>query len=95
MAVSELYQRMGIVSCTYDVRELPLSSVPRYPSLTGPDGLTSILSQVPYPQVVLFGDSLFEASVEVQDGFSFFAAVQRREWLLSPRDDIDLREYER
>lgn len=39
--------------------------------------------QASYPQVVLFGDSLFEASVEAQDGFSFFAALQKRE--LSPR----------
>ncbi|CAN8096273.1 unnamed protein product [Discula destructiva] len=30
----------------------------------------------PYPQVVLFGDSLFQGSVEVQDGFSFSAAIQ-------------------
>lgn len=35
--------------------------------------------QASYPQVVLFGDSLFEGCVEVQDGFSFFAALQKRE----------------
>lgn len=32
----------------------------------------------PYPQVVLLGDSLFEQCVEHQEGFSFFAAVQKR-----------------
>ncbi|PSR93959.1 SGNH hydrolase-type esterase domain-containing protein [Coniella lustricola] len=31
----------------------------------------------PYEQVVLFGDSLFEACVDVQNGFSFYAAVQK------------------
>ncbi|KAK2604236.1 hypothetical protein N8I77_007181 [Diaporthe amygdali] len=31
----------------------------------------------PYPQVVLFGDSLFEACVDVQDGFSFYATIQK------------------
>lgn len=41
-------------------------------------------AQAPYPQVVLFGDSLFEGSVDVQNGFSFFAAVQRREWTFLP-----------
>ncbi|KAG8165925.1 hypothetical protein KVR01_004477 [Diaporthe batatas] len=30
-----------------------------------------------YPQVVLFGDSLFEGCVDVQDGFSFYAALQK------------------
>ncbi|KFA68786.1 hypothetical protein S40285_01196 [Stachybotrys chlorohalonatus IBT 40285] len=30
----------------------------------------------PYPQLVLLGDSLIEQSVEVSDGFSFFAALQ-------------------
>lgn len=29
-----------------------------------------------YPQVVLFGDSLFQGAVEVNDGFSFQAALQ-------------------
>ncbi|KAL1854348.1 hypothetical protein Daus18300_011534 [Diaporthe australafricana] len=31
----------------------------------------------PYPQVVLFGDSLWEACVDAQDGFSFYAALQK------------------
>ncbi|KAI3395288.1 hypothetical protein diail_1486 [Diaporthe ilicicola] len=31
----------------------------------------------PYPQVVLFGDSLFEGCVDVQDGFSFYATLQK------------------
>ncbi|KAH7328499.1 GDSL-like Lipase/Acylhydrolase [Stachybotrys elegans] len=30
----------------------------------------------PHPQVVLFGDSLFQQSIDVQDGFSFQAALQ-------------------
>ncbi|EEU34849.1 SGNH hydrolase-type esterase domain-containing protein [Fusarium solani] len=33
-------------------------------------------TQFPYNQVVLFGDSLLELSCEVQDGFSFQAALQ-------------------
>lgn len=36
-------------------------------------------AQAPYPQVVLFGDSLFEGSVDAQDGFSFYATLQKRE----------------
>ncbi|KAK7730850.1 hypothetical protein SLS53_008928 [Cytospora paraplurivora] len=32
----------------------------------------------PYPQVVLFGDSLWQGSVDTQDGFSFHAALQKR-----------------
>ncbi|KAH8743669.1 SGNH hydrolase-type esterase domain-containing protein [Diaporthe sp. PMI_573] len=31
----------------------------------------------PYPQVVLFGDSLFEGCVDIQDGFSFYATLQK------------------
>ncbi|KAJ4304414.1 hypothetical protein N0V88_002027 [Collariella sp. IMI 366227] len=31
---------------------------------------------ISYPQIVLFGDSLFQASVDVSNGFSFQAAVQ-------------------
>ncbi|KAF3770531.1 SGNH hydrolase [Cryphonectria parasitica EP155] len=30
-----------------------------------------------YPQVVLFGDSLFEGCVDTQDGFSFYATLQK------------------
>ncbi|KAF4506790.1 hypothetical protein G6O67_006835 [Ophiocordyceps sinensis] len=33
---------------------------------------------VPYPQVVLFGDSLLQRSVDLADGFSFQAALQTR-----------------
>ncbi|OAA69438.1 GDSL Lipase/Acylhydrolase family protein [Cordyceps fumosorosea ARSEF 2679] len=33
---------------------------------------------VPYPQIVLLGDSLFQFSVETDDGFSFEAALQSR-----------------
>ncbi|KAK4456180.1 SGNH hydrolase-type esterase domain-containing protein [Podospora aff. communis PSN243] len=29
-----------------------------------------------YPQIVLFGDSLFQGAIEVADGFSFMAALQ-------------------
>ena len=36
-------------------------------------------TQAPYPQVVLFGDSLWQGSVDTQDGFSFYAALQKRE----------------
>lgn len=35
-------------------------------------------TQAPYPQVVLFGDSLFEGCVDAQDGFSFYATLQKR-----------------
>ena len=38
--------------------------------------VADVASQKPYPQLVLFGDSLFQASVEVQNGFSFHAALQ-------------------
>ncbi|KAG6364106.1 hypothetical protein INS49_005704 [Diaporthe citri] len=31
----------------------------------------------PYPQVVLFGDSLWEGCVDAQDGFSFYATLQK------------------
>lgn len=36
-------------------------------------------AQVPYPQVVLLGDSLFQFSVETDNGFSFEAALQSSE----------------
>ncbi|KAG5915935.1 hypothetical protein E4U42_007870 [Claviceps africana] len=35
----------------------------------------------PYPQLVLFGDSLMQQSVDVQDAFSFQAALQSRKIL--------------
>ena len=41
-------------------------------------GLLTMRAQAPYPQVVLFGDSLFEGCVDVQDGFSFYATFQKR-----------------
>lgn len=34
--------------------------------------------QMTYPQFVLLGDSLFQNSIALQDGFSFNAAVQSR-----------------
>lgn len=37
-----------------------------------------LLPQVPWPQVVLFGDSLFQASTQILDGFAFHAALQNR-----------------
>jgi hypothetical protein len=40
--------------------------------------LLTMRAQTPYPQVVLFGDSLFEGCVDVQDGFSFYATFQQR-----------------
>ncbi|RKU44182.1 hypothetical protein DL546_007138 [Coniochaeta pulveracea] len=33
---------------------------------------------LPWPQVVLFGDSLFQQAAEVKDGFSFEAALQQQ-----------------
>lgn len=36
------------------------------------------MRQVPYPQIVLLGDSLLQFSVDLQDGFSFQAALQTR-----------------
>lgn len=38
------------------------------------------IAQAPYPQVVLFGDSLWQGCVETNEGFSFYAALQRREY---------------
>ena len=35
--------------------------------------------QAPYPQLVLFGDSLFQGCSDIQDGFSFQGALQNRE----------------
>lgn len=42
--------------------------------------IVSNMLQKPYNQIVLFGDSLFQGASDVQDGFSFQAAVQHREW---------------
>jgi lysophospholipase L1-like esterase len=38
--------------------------------------LFGIKMATPYPQVVLFGDSLFQACTDLQDGFAFQAALQ-------------------
>jgi hypothetical protein len=43
-----------------------------------------VLEQSSFPQIVLFGDSLFQGCVDIADGFSFQAALQTREWL-TPR----------
>lgn len=45
-------------------------------SVAGTDTATA---QKPIPQVVLFGDSLFQGSTDLLDGFSFQAALQSRE----------------
>lgn len=40
--------------------------------------MLTLLLQTSYPQFVLLGDSLFNNSIEIQDGFSFHAAIQTR-----------------
>ena len=45
-----------------------------------PAAETLMVRQDPWPQVVLFGDSLFQFSTALQDGFSFHGALQARMW---------------
>lgn len=40
--------------------------------------LLTTLLQTSYPQLVLFGDSLLQGSIDVQGGFSFQAALEAR-----------------
>jgi len=57
-----------------DDRQISLVALACVPELI----LILTLPQVPWPQVVLFGDSLFQASAQILDGFAFQAALQER-----------------
>jgi hypothetical protein len=47
---------------------------------------------VKYNQVLLFGDSLFQQSVDLQDGFSFQAALQSRAFMTRSDHHTSFRE---
>lgn len=72
-----------LLGCTARALQPPpvmaVRACPSHPA-SSPDSIRLTIShQASNPQVVLFGDSLFELCVEQEDGFSFFAAFQKRE----------------
>lgn len=56
------------------------------PLVTSPAADAGKCQIIQYPQLVLLGDSLFQQSADVRNGFSFQGALQNREhpWFLDP-----------